>query len=161
MFPVSHAEDLHLPSTGTSVRRRREGCSVLSPVLWQDCCHGLACATPPPAGQGHQAGWLLAGIQGKKALSEVYQAITLLFLRALNNKYLQKSNGSSAPSLTSEEELSSVLFPMVGELGRCTWQVVTSHLCQVTHFHHRPFCPPFLFPSYGMFLGSRPHGKHL
>lgn len=48
------------------------------------------------------------GFRGKKALSEGYQAITLLLFRALNNKYLQKRNGSSAPSLTSEAELSLV-----------------------------------------------------
>lgn len=94
--------------------------------------------------QGHQAApW--QGFRGKKALSEVYQAITLLLFRALNNKYLQKSNGSSAPRLTSEAELSLVLFPVVGELGRCTWQVLTSHLCQGAHFHYTSFSPSFFY----------------
>lgn len=97
---------------------------------------------PIPAGS---PGWLVAGIQGEKALSEVYQAFTLLLFQTLNNKYFQKSNGSSSPSLASEAELSLVLFSMVGELGRCTWQVVTSHLGQVAHFHSTPFSPFFFY----------------
>lgn len=33
--------------------------------LWQGCCHGLPCATPPPTQQGHQAdSW--QGFRGKK-----------------------------------------------------------------------------------------------
>lgn len=125
--------------------------------LWQGCCHGLACATPPPT-PAESPGWLLSGIWGKKALREVYQAITLLLCRALSNKYLQKSIGSSAPSLTSEAELSLVLFPVVGELGGCRWSPVTfaRQLIFTTHPSVHPF-----FTSDGMFLGSRPHGKHL
>jgi len=77
-------------------------------------------------------GSLLARIQEKKALSKVHQATTFLLFRALNNKYLQKSSGTTALSTIPEAELYLALFTMAGMCGRSAWQAVPARhpLCQ-------------------------------
>lgn len=145
-FCSSRCSQHHTNRIGTSPGQAQAwgggGGGKAAPGLWQDCCRGLACATPPPTPAG-SPGWLLAEIQGKKALRCSRLSLRCCWGLWITNIY--KRALEAVLQAWPLAELSLVLYPIVSELGGCTWQVVTSHLCQAAHFHYTPFSPSFFY----------------